>query len=112
MASHDESRNPNDIDLKAVFGRFAGQEVAFKEIVHEYKRPNGETITQTYCDPVPGDPVIADLEQTAAAHGLKLRLFWPDLTVGTADLCDDRLNAFIGKESDGKYRILPDFRID
>ncbi len=58
----------------------------------------------------PNDPVLKEMHETAAAHGLKLRVFWPGIA-GTADIRMDRANTTLEQDSNGKWRVGKHFHI-
>lgn len=102
-----------DIDLHALFNRFAGQEIAFVEELHirELKNKPGATIKSVVAMPEDmNNPVFQEMQKTAAQNGLSLRLWWPGMH-GTMDYNPSRVNISIEKEHDGKYRIQPDFQL-
>ena len=94
--------------LKNIFGRFAGLEVPMEEKTFELNLPKTgrQTIKDWYPKNNP-DPVIKEMEDLAAQHGLRLRVWFPG-TVGTMDYRLDRLNVHVEQdEQDGKWKISP-----
>jgi len=56
------------------------------------------------------DPTIEEMEKLAKANGLTLCVWFPGI-MGTMDLRNDRINAYVKKEADGKYRVSNEFKI-
>lgn len=92
-------------DLLSIFNKYAGREVAVAEKTVHLEKLN-YTFTEAHLDY--NDPAIKELEADANKAGLDLRVWTPG-SVGTMDVQDNRLNARVDKESDGKYRIQKDF---
>jgi len=93
-------------DISHIFNKFTGREVPLKE---EPIKIGKETYTQLKLAN-PNDPVLKEMQETAKAHGLKLRVFWPGVR-GTADARIDRANTTLEKGADGKWRVGKNFRI-
>lgn len=92
------------MDVSRIFNKFAGREVPLEEKV---VRVAGYTFTEYDLKNNP-DPVIEEMEQTAAKNGLSLRVWWPGVG-GTCDYDTTRVNAHIEKSPDGKWRVSPNF---
>ena len=98
------------MDVSNQFNSFAGKEVTVTE------KP--WTRTSKYLGEISGvsvildnnDPVVKELNDAVTAAGLHLRLWLPG-TMGTMDYRLNRVNAHVEKESDGKYRIQPNFNL-
>jgi len=76
--------------LSEVFSKFAGKEVpAFDEA---------------------NDPTIKAIRERAAGYGWSLRVVWQGMGEGEEPPKDSkRLNAYIQRESDGKWRVQKNF---
>jgi len=79
-------------DLTKLFNKFAGKEIPVSFASNRR------------------DPTLEEMENLAKANGLILRVWFPD-TLGTMDLRNDRINAYVNKEADGKYRVGNNFKI-
>jgi hypothetical protein len=98
-------------DISHIFGRFAGREVPMTETKNRVK-VGRKSYVLTECRPTsPDDPVLADLQQEADRFGLSLRIWLPG-TVATMEINPNRLNVYIQKNPDGKWRIGDDISID
>jgi hypothetical protein len=93
-------------DISAIFNKFAGREVPMNSRV---VKVSGYTFHEIEPALKP-DPVLTEMEDTARKNGLTLRVFWDGMG-GTCDYRTDRVNAYIEKEADGKYRVSPNFGI-
>ncbi len=82
-----------NLDLSAIFGKFAGQQV---------KDPNRLTADI--------DTVAEQMRDTAKQHGLTLRLKFPGMMY-TQDAKPNRVNADVEKDANGALRIKGNFRI-
>ncbi len=78
-------------------------EVTERKYSREFKHL-GKTFDFVECNVADNDSTIANLTAVVKAKGYELRLWLPD-TFGTMDFCDDRVNAYVEKANDGKYRI-------
>jgi hypothetical protein len=78
-------------DLTKLFNKFAGKEV---------QSPVSSKI----------DPTISEMKKLAEDNGLKLRLWYPGM-MGTMDFKGNRINAYVEKGADGKYRVSNEFKI-
>ena len=97
-------------DLTPVFGRFAGREV----LIFENKRRvdiGDRDITITEPTLSPGDATVRELKEEVARQGLELRL-WLENMVGTMEINPKRLNVYVRKGDDGKYRIGDDISLE
>ena len=97
------------MNLSAIFGKFAGREVNMVETVREIKI-GGHTHKLDQAAPASDDKTIEEMRMKAENAGLILRLWWPGM-MGTMDVRADRVNAYVEKAADGKWRIGNDFRI-
>ena len=89
-----------------VFNAFVGKEVQVTEIPIDTGFGK-----MTDCYVAPTDTVVAELGRVAKEHGLELE-FSPKREETQLTVCKaDRLTVRAEKGTDGKYRILPDFRI-
>lgn len=79
------------MDLKAIFGKYAGQALLDP--------------MRVTCDI---DPVLEDLKAAATHVGLTVRVKWPD-SMGDTRYNMQRMNVPVEKRTDGKYYILPNF---
>ena len=94
------------MDVSKIFNKFAGREVSVTEKLEEvcgYKFTNVQINDN--------NPVLAEIEQEAAAMGLRSVRAWVPGMVSTMDYRTDRLNVRIEKEADGKYRIQNNFNL-
>jgi hypothetical protein len=99
------------MDISQKFNRFAGREVNVTETVLRFTaKEHGVNFTYAFVDFVGNDPAIADLIEAANKEGLSV-LMWLPGWVSVPDIREDRLNAYVAKEKDGKYRIQPRFLI-
>ena len=102
----------NDLaHITRLFNKFAGKEIAVKEDRYILQMDNNK--------PAPvnvvklrnaQDPVLGAMKNIAEKHGLKLRIWWPG-KIGTRDYKPNRVNAYLEKQADGKYRISNKFHI-
>lgn len=92
-------------DLKKTFAKYAGREVDATETVHQTKWGDFTSVHLNQAD-----PVLTSLFQEAAQAGLEVRLWTPG-TAGTCDHVVTRLNVYVEKEPDGKYRITDNFHL-
>lgn len=97
-------------DLSAIFGKFAGREVPAVETLHEFPGRLGPIKLRSVKLVDGNDPILKGMEDAAAANGLRLRVWWPD-SVGTADWDPARVNVYIIKAIDGKWRVSPEFKL-
>lgn len=98
------------MNLKDIFGKFAGREIPLVEKPYEVKLTN-RTIKGTQLELADENhPTLAEMNDTAAMNGLTLRLWWPGV-MGTMDMRDDRVNAHLEKSNDGKWRVANKFNI-
>lgn len=100
------------MDLSKIFGQFAGREISITEVPEKIElKELGITHEHIRLELTnKPDPVIADLKDTVEKNGLQLRLWFPG-SIGTMDYRTNRLNAYVEKEADGKYRIQNKFHI-
>jgi hypothetical protein len=99
------------MDVSAQFNKFAGKEVAVTETPYKLELKNlGMTYEGVNADYDDKDPVISSLKEEASKAGFSLRIWMPE-SVGTMDWRTDRLNVYIAKEPDSKYRIQPNIHI-
>jgi hypothetical protein len=92
--------------ISQMFNHFAGREVPLVEKNMTYR---GQNYTQLELKNSP-DPVLEEMRQLAEDKGLTLRVWWPGVA-GTMDIRNDRVNAHIQKDEDGKWRVAPQFSI-
>lgn len=79
------------MDLKAIFGKYAGQALLDP--------------MRVTCDM---DPVLEDMKIAASHVGLTVRVGWPDSKPnGRYNM--QRMNVPVEKRDDGKFYILPNF---
>jgi hypothetical protein len=100
-----------DKKLSGIFARFAGEEVAVIErdcVIGDGFI--GRVFVHTDCELPEGSAVLAEMHQTARENGLFLRVLLPNDSA-TADFNSNRANAYIRKDSEGKWRVSPDFRL-
>ena len=96
-------------DLTKLFNQFAGKEIPMVEKT----RKIGPNVKGVYLEVNLADPkypVLQEMEKVAKDNGLQLRLLWQGV-VGTMDLRNDRITAYIKKGTDGKYRVSDKFKI-
>ena len=92
-------------DLIEVFEKFVGREVnAAKETV----RVAGYNIERLCL--ADGEMLISEMQKEANKNGLILRVQWPDVAV-TMGRQVNRVNAYLEKGEDGKWRVSPRFKI-
>ena len=99
-----------DKKLSEIFGQFAGREVDALEVVNKHtmggtEHPLTHVVVISY-----NDPALAELYQFAAKKGYTVRV-WTEGTRGTTDYIETCLNVDVAKETDGKFRIQPNFRL-
>lgn len=94
------------IDLKAIFGRFAGREVPLEEKIIDIGGGGYPRLSFKH-DP---DPTLETLKEEAAKHGLDVRVWIPG-TMGTTEVDRNRLNIYIDKDKYGAWKIQPDFHL-
>ena len=100
-----------DMDVSKQFNRFAGKEVAVTETPFKVELKNlGIEYEGVNADYDENDPVIKDLFAESSKAGYELRVWLPGV-LGTMDSRPWRLNVFITKDDDGKYRIQPEFSL-
>jgi hypothetical protein len=94
------------IDLKAIFGTFAGREIPMVEEPYELELPNlGITHKGVLVRPLdPNDSTLADMKKAAEDNGLTLRLWWPGAG-GDMSKKIRHVNAYIEKDSLGKWCV-------
>jgi len=95
--------------LTKLFNKFAGREIP----VVERTRKIGNGVKGVYLEVSPVDPhhpTLEEMTKLAKANGLTLRLWYPGM-MGTMDFNDTRINAYVKKEADGKYRVGNNFKI-
>jgi hypothetical protein len=94
-----------NIDLSKEFAKYDGREIEVVEKTEKLKLPNlGEFEVTSYNLKNNPDPIIEEFKAAVEAKGLSLRLWMPD-SAGTMDVRTDRLNAYVAKAADGKYRL-------
>jgi len=86
-------------NLDTDFNRFAGKEVDVIETVKNTK--HGRVSNSSVVEP---SPVVDELRAALHEAGFSLRLWLPGLA-GTSDHRSDRVNVYVNKDADGKYRI-------
>lgn len=96
-------------DVSAQFNKFAGKEVAVTEKPWELDI-GGTKYTGVNVHIDENDATYKDLVAEVNKTGLKLRLWVPGV-MGTCDMRMDRLNVYVEKETDGKYRIQPGMKL-
>lgn len=97
-------------DVSKLFAQFAGQEIPLVETpVERVFLGKTHRMTETRMADE-NHPTLVALDNTAKAHGLRLRLVWPGAAV-TRDMRTDRVNAYLAKEADGKWRLQNNFHI-
>jgi hypothetical protein len=96
-------------DLTKLFNQFAGKEIPMTETTKKYAN-GARGIYREVALADPKHPTLQAMEKTAQANGLTLRVLW-DGVMGTMDMNPNRINAYIKKEADGKYRISGNFKI-
>lgn len=98
----------NQHQLSSIFGKFAGKEVPLIE--REYEIGSQPKKIKQW-EPVNiNDPTISEMRKTAADNGLVLRLFWPGMG-GDNFYRTDRVNAWLEKGKDDKWRVANKFTI-
>jgi len=97
-------------NITNIFNQFAGREVPMVETQRTVQM-NGKSYT---LDEVrfanQDDPTIKAMQQVAKSHGLAVRIKIPGMAY-TMDYRTDRVNAYVEKGTDGKWRIGNQFRI-
>lgn len=78
-------------DIASLFNRFAGKEV---------QPPDAKN----------SDTVIREMQKIASDNGFVLRVWFPGMG-GTKDYRVGRINAYVEKGADGKYRVGNRFSI-
>jgi hypothetical protein len=96
-------------DVSAQFNKFAGKEVAVTEVPWE-REFRGEKYSGVSVRINENDDTYKSLVAEVNKSGLRLRLWVPG-TAGTMDVQMNRLNVYVEKEADGKYRIQPNIRL-
>ena len=97
------------MDVSAQFNSFVGKEVAVTEQPYKIKFKSGD-IEGVSAILDENDPVVKELNEAVTKAGFGLRLWLPD-TAGTCDWDETRVNAYVVKETDGKYRIQSNFSL-
>lgn len=100
---------PAKTDLSKEFAAFAGREVQATEHKHNVTIA-GRDFPYTEVRFAENDPALAELNASAKAAGLHVRLWLPN-SMGTMDYQRNRLNVNIEKARDGKYRLGSSFTI-
>jgi hypothetical protein len=99
------------MDLKSIFQKYAGREIAMTVEQHTIKSKRlGDMTFDEVRLADPQDPLIMEMSKTAERHGLSLRLWWPG-RIGTMEINNSRVNAHIVQGDDGKWRIGENFNI-
>lgn len=91
-------------DCCTAFERFAGLRVEAQQSFYTFREKQ-----QSRFRIFKLDPVLLDMQRTAAANGLKLRVTGPD-DKGCPDIDLKRVNVSLVR-ADGKWVVSPDFRI-
>jgi len=94
-----------DIPLKQAFNKFVGKEVPVKKTLKTIGGRGHEAYEMDQ-----KHPVLEDMRQVAADMGLKMRIWGPDM-VGTMDYREDRVNAYVTKDTQGKWKVSNRFEI-
>lgn len=92
--------------IKSLFNKYAGMILPVRE-VSQSMDINGHTHYYDRPKLPDDDPVIKEIADLAAEHGLSLRVWLPG-TGGTFE-DENRLNMFVEKHDDGQYHITPSF---
>lgn len=111
-------------DINRIFNKFAGREVRMKEKQvtslgkFESLYKSGATfLPYTKIKPNWTDPTLLKMRFTAWAHGLRLFVMYPGHTVplhapfGPETNRENRVNAFLKKSADGKWRVHSSFSL-
>lgn len=98
------------VDVSAIFAQFAGKEIPLVETPRRqvFLGKTYDIVETRMADN--NHPVLAAMDAAAVAHGLSLRLMWPG-AAATRDMRMDRVNAYLEKEADGKWRVQNRFHI-
>jgi len=91
------------------FNSFAGKEVDVIE-ADGYLSINGNGLSFGRRRVLDEDPTVQEMRAVAEEHGMVLRL-WFSKAVSSCDYRTDRLNAYVVKGRDGRYRIGKDFHV-
>ena len=94
--------------LDQIFNKFAGREVPLVEREYEIGADRKKIKLLELLNP--NDPVISEMRQTANERNLRLRVWWPGVS-STLDYRYDRVNTYIVKDDDGKWRVSQKFTI-
>jgi hypothetical protein len=86
-------------NLDRDFNRFAGKEVDVVETVNNTKY--GRVSSSSVVEP---SPVVDELRAALDEAGFSLRLWLPGFA-GTSDHRSNRVNVYVNKDADGRYRI-------
>ena len=98
-------------NITQLFNKFAGREVPMKEELVTWTGKNLGTVTFTDVSLADeNDPTIREMEKLAKKNGVTLRIEWTG-KMSLIDHKDDRVNVFIEKAPDGKWRISNRFEI-
>jgi hypothetical protein len=103
-------------DIKNIFAKFAGRDIAMKEKLAPPKSP-GKPPVLVSATPVKGYAnVLKEMRDEARALGLKLFVLWPGHSLRHAPFAqpkkrDDRIIARVEKAPDGLWRVSKDFYI-
>jgi hypothetical protein len=100
-----------DKKLSKIFARFAGEEIAVIERDHVVGDGFiGHVFVHTDYEIPEGSPVLAEMHKVARENGYGLRILLPGDSAA-AVFNPNRANAFIRKDSEGKWRVSPVFKI-
>lgn len=97
--------------ITQIFNKFAGREVPMIETTRQMNIGGKNYSIEDVSLADPNDLTIQEMKKVAEDNGLKLRIFWPSRSAGTMDYRTDRVNAYIEKAPDGKYRVSNKFSI-
>ena len=99
-------------DITKIFNQFAGREVSMEKTQQAVKFDNGTTVTFDVPElAILSDPTLQEMRRLANDNGLKLRFWFPPDSTGQDDFRDDRVNAYVEKAADGKYRVSKKFTV-
>jgi len=97
--------------LRKIFGKYAGQEVALVEKTRTIESKSRGKYDVTRLELAnEKDPVVEALNETAKENGLILRIWWPGV-MGTMEMRGDRVNVWLEQGADKKWRVSDSFEL-
>lgn len=99
-----------NLDVSALFNKFANKEVQIIEEERTYESPRLGKIPYTHVEIAENEPTFKEMQEIAKAKNLSLRIWLPG-TAGTADFRMDRVNVDVDKDEKGTWRVGKSFRL-